>query len=211
MRRHIACATLLVIATFVLLAPQVADAAFVQIIEPESELAPVVVTTDLGAVGNLNQAPESASFFGVLYPGNSTAFANPTFESIVSLIEPGSPNVMSDEVIVQVNPVIAATDSEACPFGGGTVPRPCQLIAINFFSFPDGTDVPPVGNSVLETGQLQNITALFLTPSGGPVFPAGSLTITVQSPTENVPEPGTLMLLGLGFAVVTMWPRKDRS
>jgi len=56
----------------------------------------------------------------------------------------------------------------------------------------------PVVNSVVETGNLQDLGVLFRSPTGAPAFLPN--TLLVASDIET-PEPSTLALLGIGGAV----------
>jgi len=57
----------------------------------------------------------------------------------------------------------------------------------------------PVVATVTETGNLQDLGILFLSPTGAPAFTPN--TLLVASDVEPTPEPSTLALLGIGGAV----------
>jgi hypothetical protein len=102
--------------------------------------------------------------------------------------------------LTQVSDVISAT----------TGPNPNNTQNEATFVFESDAETPlsfidcTVNECVAETGQLQDTTSLFVTSSGFPFH------VVIQSDPTEVPEPGTVFLLGSGLAGLVVIGRRLR-
>jgi len=120
-------------------------------------------------------------------------------------IVPGTRSVIFDEV--------AAAGGGASDFITLTAGAPAGGLQPILLFFQSDTAAGFLGNlanlvpgtpHVTETGGFQDVSALLGAPAGS------GLTIMVQSDILEVPEPGTLLFIGLGLLATAFYSRKTR-
>jgi hypothetical protein len=150
--------------------------------------------TFAGGAGNATLPPGLPSDI-IGYPGVTVVVLT---EAAKELPDPKEP------LITVPGPIglpIAVSDMVISTLGlppENNLPRFVSLVSAGDPGLQPLTELPPMFYSLAETGQLQDLTLLLAGDGIGGPF--GSITVQFQS--DVVPEPGTLILLGLGLVVL---------
>jgi hypothetical protein len=117
---------------------------------------------------------------------------------VAAMVEPDNLQAVSE--------MLFASAMVSAPTPGGA---PSTIFSFEFVSDDGGPivtgDLPPQTSVVVEDGTLQNIFVSLGLPGCGCL-----LVVRAQSDGENVPEPGTLLLLGSGLVGIGVIWRKRR-
>ena len=174
-----------------------AFAAFINFVEATLEGDPVVVATNIVLTAPSVITAESARVTGFHHPGISPSpIATPPGKRAAALFEPGNQDLVSDYVLLTVGEI-----RPDAVFGLA------QDLLVEFFSVDISLADFRVflanggftfGGGLVEDGTLQNLSALLGT------LPEG-LIVRAQSGPGELPEPGSVALVGLGlmaFAII---------
>lgn len=171
------------------LAASSAMAAQVNFFEPTGEAGLVTVQ----ATGWISFACQGATAEGIDCSGTYSSGQTGNYNGTAGLLEPDGSNVISDTVFIN--------------WAGAQ-----GIASVNLLFTSDTKNnlgVLPAGAiGLIENGQLQDLTSFFNFQSGDlTVLPADIFIGVMSDVSDTVPEPGTLALLGLGFAGLA-WRRR---